>query len=68
MKVRVIRHFSKETGKFLGEEIQTKPFWFWPGWHTVQKEKKYFDSEELNSDVLFLFSLSGLLKYSYEYN
>ncbi len=62
MKIRVIEHYNKPTGQFLGYEIQYKSFWFWPIWRTIDGMPWLKDKQSVEHDICFLLSIHGILK------
>ena len=68
MKVRIVDHFNKASGRFIGYEIQFKPFWWWPVWLKVNEGRRYSDEEHMHNDVLYLLARNGVVKYKSSYD
>ena len=67
MLFRIIKHYSKENGAFLGYELQHKPFVLWPFWRSFQTAW-YTDLSRLEHDIVFALSLDGIVKNKKAYN
>lgn len=64
MKVRIVKQFSKETGKFLGFTLETSDFPFI--WKRVQEYHTESD-RQVEHDALWLLELEGKVKRKDEY-
>ena len=64
MKVRIVKQFSKETGKFLGFVLETSYFPF--VWKKVQ-EYNVGSERQAEHDALWLFELEGKVKRKNQY-
>lgn len=64
MKVRIVKQFSKETGKFLGFALETSYIPF--VWKQVQEYRTTSD-RQVEHDALWLFELEGKVKRKNQY-
>lgn len=64
MKVRIVKQFSKETGKFLGFVLETSRIPF--VWKRVQEYSTNSD-RQVEHDALWLLELNGKVKRKDEY-
>ncbi len=64
MKVRIVKQFSKETGKFLGFALETSSIPFI--WKRVQEYCTNSD-RQVEHDALWLLELDGNVKRKDEY-
>ena len=64
MKVRIVKQFNKETGKFLGFALETSDFPF--VWKRVQEYSTNSD-RQVEHDALWLLDLDGKVKRKNEY-
>lgn len=68
MRIRIIEHFDRETGAFLGYEIQYKPFSWWPMWRSFYRLMWLKNRQEVEHDVFFVLSVKGIIKTKRELN
>ena len=68
MKLRVVEHFSKETGKFLCYELQYKPFLLWPVWKKLGTDCWTKDKSELEQNIVYLLTVDGKISNAREYH
>ena len=68
MRIRIVEHYDKENGHFLGYEIQYKLFWFCPFWRTIDGMPWLKDKQSLEHDIFFLLSIHGLIKTKDEFH
>lgn len=64
MKIRIVKQFSKETGKFLGFTLETSYIPFI--WKQVQEYHTNSD-RQVEHDALWLLELEGKVKRKDEY-
>ena len=64
MKVRIVKQYSKETGKFLGFALETSYIPFI--WKQVQEYRTTSD-RQVEHDALWLLELEGKVKRKNEY-
>ena len=64
MKVRIVKQFSKETGKFLGFALETSVIPF--VWKRVQEYNTNSD-RQVEHDALWLLELNGKVKRKDEF-
>ena len=66
MKFKIVNHWSKETGRFLGYSFRWYPCCFLPFyWHEIHKSsndtKLYEDIREVEHDICFILKMQGVL-------
>jgi len=64
MKLKVVEHFNKENGHFIGYELKKKALFFLP-WKGI---RRYKSEAEMDHDIVWLFSLEGKVKRGHEYD
>lgn len=64
MKVRIVKQFSKETGKFLGFALETSVIPF--VWKRIQEYQTNAE-RQVEHDALWLLELEGKVKRKNEY-
>lgn len=64
MKIRIVKQFNKENGKFLGFALETSSIPFI--WKRVQ-EYQASAERQAEHDALWLFELEGKVKRTSEY-
>ena len=69
MRLRIVEHYSEETGRFLSYELQYKPFWWWPFWRKFNSRDSYYSKiEDMRRDALFLLHINGVVSVTSEFN
>lgn len=66
MKLRIVKHYNSENGSLKGYTLEYRPISFIPYW----KEMKglYESKQQIEHDVCWLMSLSGLVDYKERYD
>ena len=62
MRIRIVEHYSQESGHFLGHTLQFKPFALWPVWMKMNGNKLYTNENRMEHDIVFAFQLDGKIK------
>ena len=68
MRIRIVEHYNKENGHFLGYEIQHKSCWWWPFWKTIDGMPWLKDKQSVEHDVYFLLSIHGIISTKNEFH
>jgi len=66
MKFRIVNHWNKENGKFLGYSLKYKPFSWIPFYwreipESIAEEGLYKNIRDVEHDLCFLLKIKGVL-------
>lgn len=68
MRIRIVEHYDKETGRFLAYEMQYKICRFWPFWRTLPGIPWHKNKQALEHDIFFLLSIHGIISMKNEFH
>jgi hypothetical protein len=66
-RYRIVEHYNKENGHFMGYSLQYKPFPFIPYWREP-KYPTYSSQERLEHDLCWFLKLDGIIAEKSEYH
>jgi len=65
MKFKIVNHWNKENGHFLGYSIRYKPFFWCPFWEEIYKSTNghelYSDMKEVEHDICFILKMRSVI-------
>ena len=64
MKYKIVKHYSKESGRLVSFELKERPLFFLP-WKSLRLYKRQQDIEH---DIVWLMSMDGKVKETAEYD
>ena len=68
MKYKIIEHYSKETGHFMGYTIAYKPLPLIPYWREIPVDRWYSEISKAEHDICFMMKCNNDLKVGKEFH